>query len=254
MDLGLKGKTVVVTGASSGIGRATALTFAAEGARVAITYSGSKDRADAVVETIAAAGGEALAVHLDLADAKTIDSAFAEARTRLGPIDVLIANAVAQPEWRSFTDTPLDEWLNDVTINLEGTIRTIAVALPDLRANAGRLVIISSGSASEGLPNGTAYLTAKTALEGFARSLAWEVGKDGLLVNTVAPGVTLTHPAVGDGQLKRDALAAKIPSGKLSQPEDVAGLILFLGSFANTNMTGEIMREGSSNGRSSHIG
>lgn len=255
MDTGLQGKVAVVTGASSGIGRAVALAYAREGARVALTYATGPERGQAVVDEIASRGGEALAVPLDLASANSIAAAFETIRRRFGGIDAFVANAVALPRWRRFDETPIEDWLQDVATNFEGTARSVAACLPLMQPRgAGRIVIVSSGSAIEGLPNGTAYLSAKTGLEGLARSLAWELGSAGILVNVVAPGVTLTRDADPAGQARRDALAARTPSQHLSLPDEVAQLIVWLGSFANSNMTGEIVREGSSNGRSSHIG
>jgi 3-oxoacyl-[acyl-carrier protein] reductase len=255
VDTGLKDKVAVVTGASSGIGRAVALAYAAEGAKVGLTYATGAERGQAVADEIVAAGGEAVAVPLDLASPASIVTAFDAISGRFGGVDVFVANAVALPRWRRFEETPVDDWLQDVAVNFEGTARGIAACLPLMRPRgAGRIVIVSSGSAIEGLPNGTAYLSAKTGLEGLGRSLAWELGPAGILVNVVAPGVTITRDADAAEQARRAALAARTPSQHLSGPDEVAKLIVWLGSFANANMTGEIVREGSSNGRSAHIG
>jgi NAD(P)-dependent dehydrogenase (short-subunit alcohol dehydrogenase family) len=255
LETDLRDKVVVVTGGSSGIGSAIARAFAAEGAAVALTYASGAERGAAVADSIAASGGRAIAVHLELSDPASIEAAFDTVEAAFGGLDVLVANAVLLPQWRTFESTPIEEWLHDVAVNFEGSVRTIAAALPLMKPRgAGRIVLISSGSALEGWPTGTAYLSAKMALEGFARSLAWELGPSGILVNVVAPGVTPTRsPADEAGTTRLLQLADRIPSHRLSSPDEVAKLVLYVGSFANTNMTGEVLREGSSNGRSSHV-
>ncbi|CAM2800989.1 SDR family NAD(P)-dependent oxidoreductase [Saccharomonospora xinjiangensis] len=258
MDMGLRGRVALVTGASTGIGAATARAFGAEGARVALTYRTNKDKATRVAEEVESAGGEALTVRLDLEDRAGIAAAVSEVVERWGGVDVLVANAV---RWGGsdfsarFEDVPAEEWQAMVDANLLGTVEVVRQVLPSMRARRwGRIVLVSSGVAEEGLPGPGPYGTAKSGLHGMARALAWNAGSDGVLVNVVAPGLTLTERVPSLGSQYVDAFAAAVPSRRLSTPDDVARLVTFLGSEANGNLTGELVREGSSAARAPHVG
>ncbi|WP_431899461.1 SDR family NAD(P)-dependent oxidoreductase [Nonomuraea sp. bgisy101] len=261
MDTDLNGRVVMVTGASSGIGAATARAYGREGARVAITYRSGRDKAEKVAADVEAAGGQAHVVPLDLDDPPSIDRAVADVIEHWGGIDVLVANAVQwggdgppDPSTR-FEDVPVAAWESMTRANLVGTAASVRAVLPGMRAKEwGRIVLISSGVAEEGLPGPGPYGTAKAGLYGLARGLAWNAGRDGILVNVVAPGLTLTESRPGIPQAVLDTLAAATPSRRLSDPDDVARLIVFLGSGANGNLTGELVREGSSAARAPHIG
>jgi NAD(P)-dependent dehydrogenase (short-subunit alcohol dehydrogenase family) len=258
METGLNDRVVLVTGASSGIGAATAAAFGAEGARVAITYHTNRTGAQATAHRVEAAGGKALVVALDLAAPASIGAAVGRVLDHWGQLDVLVANAVywgadrPDPTIR-FEDVPLAQWQAMVNANVVGNAAVIGAVLPTMRARRwGRIVLVSSGAAEEGLPGPGPYGTAKAALHGLARSLAWEAGHDGVLVNVVAAGFTLTDRRWQPPTDLLATLAARTPSRRLSTPGDVARLIVFLGSAANTNLTGELLREGSSAGRSGH--
>lgn len=244
---------VLITGGSSGIGAATAVAYGATGARVTITYNSGEDRAAQVVKRVEQAGGEAAAVHLDLEDHASITAAARE----VGPVDALVANAVRwgtiMPGSVAFEDVPAAEWTAALHANVVGNAVLVGAVLPAMRRNGfGRIVFVSSGVAEEGLPGPGAYGTAKMALHGMARALAWEAGKDGILVNVAAAGFTLTERERPVPQEVVDALTARVPTRRLSTADDLAALILFLGSAANRNLTGEIIRDGSSAGRSAH--
>lgn len=249
MDLGLEGRVALITGSSRGIGRATALAFGREGARVVITYRNDRDRAESVAADIRDAGGEALVVHYDLASDDAMRAAVDATLARWERIDILVNNAVA---WGSrkpqdappFEQLPPDEWRPLLRANLEGAFRTIQLVAPTMRARRwGRIANISSGIAVDGLPRSGWYAPAKAALHGLTRSLARELGPDGILVNVVMPGFTLT-----EGNLARfpaavrEHLAAGSPIRRLLPPEEVAPTIVFLCSAANTAVTGEIIR------------
>jgi 3-oxoacyl-[acyl-carrier protein] reductase len=258
MDTGLSDRVVLVTGASSGIGAATAAAFGAEGARVAITYHTNRAGAQATAERVEA-GGKALVVALDLEAPALIGAAVGRVLEHWGQLDVLVANAVYwgadRPDPTSrFEDVPLAKWQAMLTANVVGNAAVIRAVLPAMRARRwGRIVLVSSGAAEEGLPGPGPYGTAKSALHGLARSLAWQAGGDGVLVNVVAAGFTLTDRPWQPPNDLLATLAARTPSRRLSTPEDVAKLIVFLGSAANANLTGELLREGSSAGRSGHV-
>jgi 3-oxoacyl-[acyl-carrier protein] reductase len=244
---------VLVTGGSSGIGAATAVAYGATGARVTITYNSGKERAAEVVKRVEQAGGTATAVHLDLEDHTSITAAAWAA----GPVDALVANAVRwgtiMPNSVAFEDVPAAEWTAALHANVVGNAILAGAVLPGMRRNGfGRIVFVSSGAAEEGLPGPGAYGTAKMALHGMARALAWEAGKDGILVNVAAAGFTLTERERPVPQEVADALAARTPTRRLSTADDLAALIVFLGSAANRNLTGEIIRDGSNAGRSAH--
>jgi NAD(P)-dependent dehydrogenase (short-subunit alcohol dehydrogenase family) len=261
MDTGLKGRVVLVTGASKGIGAAAARAFGGEQARVAITYHRNHQGARQVSLAVEAAGGEAMIVPFRLEDSATAAQAVQTVTDRWGGVDVLVANAVdwggdtlPDPSVR-FEDVPLDQWRRMLSANLIGAVAIVRSILPSMRRNRwGRIVLISSGVAEEGLPGPGPYGTAKSGLYGLSRSLAWQGGRDGILVNVVAPGFTLTEsrPPIPDAVI--NSLAAGTPTRRLSSPDDVARLIVFLGSDANGNLTGEVIREGSSAARAPHVG
>lgn len=254
MDVGLGERVVLVTGGSSGIGRAIALAFAAEAARVALTYHSDREAGEATGRRV-----DGLAVPMDLADPASIDAAVQAVVDRWGGIDVLVVNAVhwgRRPPGHGthFEDVPPAEWQAMLRTNLEGAFATVRAALPAMRGRDwGRIVLMSSGIAEEGLPGSWSYGAAKAGLHGLARSLAWDLGPEGILVNVVGTGFTMTERnRERMPQELRDRVAAAVPSRQLSSPEDVASLVVFLGSAANANITGEVVREGSSTARSPH--
>jgi len=247
MDLGLGGKRVLVTGGTGGIGRAIVRAFAAEGAHVAFTYRSSA----AAASTLSASVGDAtrtLAVSYDLADAGSIASAVAQVETAWGGIDVLVCAAVQWSTLGPFLQQPFETapegaWLPLLRVNLEGHIRTAQHVLPGMRARGwGRIALLSSYHATEGTRGSEFYGAAKAGLHGFMRGLAWDAGADGVFVNAIAPGITLTEQIrtrVAPERLAGEA--ARSPSGRLSTPEDVARVVTFVCSEANGNLTGEII-------------
>lgn len=242
MDLQLRDRVVLVTGASSGIGKAIAVAYSRESAKVAITYASNKEAADRVAEDIEAAGGQAFVVQLDLRDLSSIRSAIRQVVDRWDGIDVLAANAVQWPHQAGgpLADSDASEWAHAVRTNLEGTTATVRGAWPALCASGqGRVVLISTGVTRQGMRGASAYATAKSGLEGLVSALKWEGADAGVLVNVVAPGFTVTEGnLVRFGDDVRETVRQRTPSGHLSTPEDVAAAVVFLGSPANGNITG----------------
>lgn len=250
MDLGLTDKIAFVTGGSRGIGRAAAVGFAREGARVAFSYHSEKEQADATAAAVEAVGGTALPVRFDLADPESMVAAVDAIRERWGGVDVFVANAVRWPDSlpdpeRRFEEVPRQEWRDLVRPNTEGAIAGLQAVLPAMRGRPdGRIVLISSDVARHrgpGQPGLGIYGMAKAALSGLANGLIAELGGD-ILVNIVAPGFTVTERNLAVmPQRLRDQQAAHTPTRRLSTPEDVARAIVFLGSPANGNITGETL-------------
>ncbi|MEU4349626.1 SDR family oxidoreductase [Streptomyces sp. NPDC023838] len=246
MDLGLADRVVLVTGATRGIGLATARAFAAEGARVALTYHGDREGADRLVAELG--GGErALAVRYALDEPGSPEAAVADVARRWGGVDVLVANAYRRGPRRGpavrFEDVPADQWRATLDDNLAGTVRTAQLVLGHMRAQGwGRVVLVSSHIATHGRRGQEVYGAAKAALHGLARSLSWEAGPDGVLVNTVAPGLTLTEGVLGAlPPALREQERERTPTARLSEPDAVAAALVFLGSAANTNISGQLL-------------
>lgn len=198
METGLEGRVALVTGSSRGIGRATAQAFAAEGARVAVTFRDDEAAAARLVEHLEAGGGEALGVRLELQAPRTVARAVAAVLDRWGRVDVLVANAVQwprrHPEQGRFENIAPEDWREMLQANLEGTVATMSAVLPSMRAAGwGRIVLVSSSVGDEGVPGPSPYGPAKSAYRGLARTLAWDAGRDGILVNVVNTGFTLTE-------------------------------------------------------------
>ena len=232
---------MVVTGGSGGIGRALVAAFAASGATVAAT-SRSGHVADVA---------HALAMELENAD--SVIAAVEDAASRLGGLDTLVVNAVRWPDGfpEHFEDLDPREWRAVLRANVEGSFSLLQAALPALReSDSGRIVLISSGAAEEGHPPAPHYIAAKAALHGLCRALAWDAGRDGVLINVIAAGFTRT--ATNAGRFPADLFeraGALTPQRRVSSGDDVAALALWLGSPANSSVTGEVVREGTSAAR-----
>lgn len=242
MDAGLAQRVTLVSGGSGAIGRAIALALAAEGVTVAVSWYAGKTRADAVVEEVSKANGRAYAVHLDQRDPKTVRAGLDQLRTDLGPVSVLVANAVDWPD-RSLSD--IDGLVASLTTNTVGTLALIDAVLPDMRtAGWGRIVIVSTDIVSQPMPGPLAYATAKGGLETAARVLAVREARYGILTNVVRPGFTLTDRALNSpvlGQAAVDKEAARTPTGRICTPVDVASAVTYLASAANGHVNGQVL-------------
>jgi 3-oxoacyl-[acyl-carrier protein] reductase len=247
MDLHLKDATVLVTGSSAGIGQATAIAFGAEGARVAVTYHKHRQGAEETQQKIVQAGGQALVVHYDLADPDSIRSSMETITKVWGALNVLVNNAapmdVAGPTGQLFEDVPLKNWQDMLRSSLEGVALTIQCALPLMRKSGwGRIVNVSS-DATDGWPGLGPYATAKAGLHGLTRTLAAELGPANILSNVVMPGVVMTERTQAHiSAEQREQIKQHMPTRQLITPEDVAAVILFLGSPVNRQIIGEIIR------------
>ena len=207
---------------------------------MAITYRSDREAAEAVAAAVTAAGGHGLALPCDLEDALSMAGAVEATVARWGRLDLLVANAVAWP--RGVDGRPWD-WRRTIHANLEGTYATVQAAIPHLRRSHGRIVLVSSNLAEDGLPGSSAYASAKAALHGLAATLAVELGPDGVLSIVVMPGLTLTERA--QRTVPTDVLeqiAAQTPTRRLSTPQDVAATILYLGSPRNGDINAETIR------------
>ncbi len=247
MDLHLKDATILVTGSSAGIGQATAIAYGAEGARVAVTYHKDRQGAEETKQKILDSGGQALVTHYDLADPDSIRSSIEQIQNEWGTLNVLVNNAapmdVSGPTGQLFEDVPLKNWETMIRGTLEGITLTIQCALPLMRKSGwGRIVNISSDG-TDGWPGLGPYATAKSGLHGLTRTLAVELGPAGILSNIVMPGAVMTERTlqhISDEQ--KEQIKQHMPTRQLITPEDVAAVILFLGSPINRQIIGEIVR------------
>jgi NAD(P)-dependent dehydrogenase (short-subunit alcohol dehydrogenase family) len=243
MDLKLNGKTVFISGGSSGIGQATALAYAREpGVQIAISYYQQQEAALETVRDIERLGARATAVQLDLSDPKSQATALEAIGNKFGGIDVLISNAVQWPtERHSFVEASPESWDSFLSTNLMGVVRLCQAVVPNMKQkNWGRIVLVSSDVAIDSLEGFGAYSTAKAALSGLAANLVVELSSFGILTNVVLPSWTLTDRTKNHVSIERQNLARRaFPTRKVTTPEDVASMIVYLGSGANGHVNGE---------------
>ncbi|MBX9959137.1 MAG: 3-oxoacyl-ACP reductase [Burkholderiaceae bacterium] len=243
-----QGQVILVTGASRGIGAAIARAFAAEGGFAVVNYLRNEAAAEAVVADCKAAGGDAWAIRADVGDMAQVQALVAQVQSELGRIDVLVNNAFApyrfDPEQRKrYWET---DWA-DYQAQFEGAVRTThqvtQAVLPAMRQRAqGCIINLASDLVERPVVPYHDYATAKSALVGYSRNLAAELGPLGIRVNCVAPG--LVYPTDASRATKEDvkeAIVAQTPLRRIARPEDVAGPVLFLASDWSRFMTGQVL-------------
>jgi len=242
----LKGRSALVTGASTGIGAAVAIAYAARGMRVAVHYNSSRAAAEQVVATIQAAGGEAFALQADVRDSAAIRRVVGEARDRLGAIDVLVNNAgslVKRLPIADFDDAVFDEVLH---INARSVLACCREVVPRMRAQGrgGSIINVSSIAARNGGgPGAYLYAGAKGFVSTATRGLAKELAPDRIRVNAVSPGVIQTpfHDRFSTPQLL-ESFKAAIPLARIGEPDDCVGAFLYLASEQLSGyVTGQIL-------------
>jgi 3-oxoacyl-[acyl-carrier protein] reductase len=235
------GRRVLVTGGSRGIGRATALAFAREGAAVAFNYARSEDGSEAAdtLAVLRAHGGRALAACRDVADAAAVAALFAEVEEGLGGgVDVLVNNAALT------RDAPLmmmtdDAWDRVVDTNLRGAFVCCRAALRRMiAARQGRIVNVVSPAAFVGQRGAANYAASKGGLVALTKSLAREVARFGITVNAVSPGLVDTRLTADMADDRREEIERQIPLGRLATPDEIAAVILFVASADASYMTG----------------
>ena len=239
------GKTVLVTGGASGIGRAASLAFGRTGARVALTYATSEREAGEVAGLIEEAGGQALAVQADLTDEGEVARAFEEVIGRFGALDVLFANAGGLLKRVRCVEASTAFWNQAFALNLTSTFLCCQAALRHMEPRrTGAIVTMSSLAAFDGGgPGASHYAAAKGAIVTYTRALAKEVGPLGIRVNGVAPGLIATrfHETFNTPEGRR-ATVERTPLRREGTPEDVAETVLFLASDRASFLAGETVQ------------
>ena len=242
----LQGKTAIVTGGGGGIGGATCRRFAREGAQVAV-FDLNLESAGKVAADIVAAGGKAQAFRCDITNRVEVDTAVAAAVAAFGPIDVLVNNA-GWDVFKPFLKTEPAQWEKLIAINLVGALNMHHAVLPAMVARrAGRVVNIASDAARVGSSGEAVYAACKGGIVSFSKTLAREHARHGITVNVVCPGPTDTalfadyKEGAGDPEKLVKAFTRSIPLGRIGQPDDLPGAILFFASDAAAYATGQVL-------------
>ncbi|MBT6284383.1 MAG: 3-oxoacyl-ACP reductase FabG [Rhodospirillaceae bacterium] len=239
----LDGKVAIVTGGGRGIGVEYAKVLAAEGAKVAVTDIVDTET---TVNIIKQAGGEAIGIHCDVTDPDNIKAMVAETVDTYGRLDILVNNAAlfADLKQGSFLDIDETEWDRVMQVNTRGVFSCSKAAVPEMKKNGyGKIINIASGTVFKGTPMLLHYVSSKGAQIAFTRALAREVGDDGITVNCIAPGLTMSEKVINDDQWTavKDGNTASRAIKREQLPEDLIGALVFFSSQDSDFITGQTL-------------
>ncbi|RID83335.1 SDR family oxidoreductase [Peribacillus asahii] len=224
----LTNKVAIVTGGSRGIGAAIALELAKNGAKVVINYNRSAGSAEQVIESIKKIGGEAYAVQADVSNSEESENLIKETINHFGKLDILINNAGITRD-STFKKLSEEDWRTVIDVNLNSVYNTSSIALPYLlESDAGRIINISSIIGQAGGFGQTNYAAAKAGIIGYTKSLALELAKSNVTVNSICPGFIDTEMVQEIPENIRENIVAKIPARRFGQPEEIARGVVFL--------------------------
>lgn len=250
MDLGLRGKVALVAAASRGLGRATALELAKEGTKLVLCARGAADLEAARADIVNRTGVEVQAIVADVSDRTQLERVASEAMARFGQIDILMTNAGGPPAGL-FEAHGWDAWERAVNLTLRSAVELTRAVLPGMRARKwGRIINVTSIAAKQPVDNLILSNSIRSAVTGFARTLANEVATDGVTVNNILPGYTRTERVeqLAESTARKEGLAPKdvvarfekeIPMRRLGEPEEFAALAVFLASTRASYITGQ---------------
>ncbi|MFM9884778.1 MAG: SDR family NAD(P)-dependent oxidoreductase [Burkholderiales bacterium] len=238
----LEGRVAIVTGGARGIGAAYAKALAAAGARVC-----AADVLDAkpVADEIKKSGGQAIAVHCDVADPKSVLAMVASTVKAYGKLDILVNNAAlfAALHQKHFMEISSEEWDRIMAVNVRGVFECVKAAVPEMRKNKyGKIVNIASGTVFKGTPMLLHYVTSKAAVVGMTRCMARELGNDRICVNTLAPGLTVSEGVKSNAEWTQAMINANAATRAINReqvPEDLTGTMVYLCSADSDFMTGQ---------------
>ena len=224
----LKGAVVVVTGSSSGIGRAIAEELGHDGAKVVVNYLKSKEAAEDLVAKIQQDGGEAVAFQADVSDAAQAANLIEEAVQHFGRIDVLVNNAGKNID-RSMKNLSIEDWDNVIQSDLSSYFYTVKAALPYfMQQKSGKIINITSANGQIPSFGQANYCAAKAGIIGFTRTAALELARSNITVNAIAPGYIGTEMVMAIPEKQKEALLARVPLGRVGTPQEVARAVRYL--------------------------
>jgi NAD(P)-dependent dehydrogenase (short-subunit alcohol dehydrogenase family) len=236
----LHGKTALVTGASRGLGAAIARKLAACGARTAVNYFGSPQKAKQIVERIRQDGGTAESYQADVRDESAVAAMVGHITKQFGPLDILVVNATGPQPFVKLDDLTWRHCLDQLEFFVKSPLLLAKAVLPSMKERRyGRIINIGSEVFERGVPDFSNYVSAKGAQLGLTRSWAMELASWQITVNLVAPGWIPTERHVGDSQESKDAYAAAVPMRHMGEAEDVAEAVAFLASEGARFITGQ---------------
>lgn len=234
----LKDQVAIITGASRGIGKATAIALAEEGAKVVVNYASSSQAAEEIVKNIIDAGGDAIAIQADVSQQEQVETMIKATTDKWGRIDILVNNAGITRD-TLILRMKLEDWQSVINLNLTGVFLCCkAVSKIMLKQRSGRIINISSVAGQMGNPGQANYSAAKAGVIGLTKTLAKEFASRGVTVNAVAPGFIETDMTSG---LEADEILKAIPLNRYGKPEEIAGMIRFLAADTASNyITGQV--------------